>query len=223
MPRSVRLQSLLFPAAVLVFAGCGPGPEMSGIDLTRHPVTLSEDPRLTRAVDDNGGTAAGHSTSGKVLGSSGPGVTLSLTGNAQSSTVTDSAGHFQFDGLADGTYQVTPDKDGFRFMPASVVVTVNGSNVEEQNFVAFPVAIAHGISGTILHAPGLTITVGLVGPSLTTQVDASDSGTFDFEGLPDAAYRITPLLDGYTFTPDHLDVGVNGADVTGLEFDVEPQ
>jgi hypothetical protein len=225
MPRSVRSSSPLRFLAVVVLAACGPGPELGAIDLTRHDVTLSATaPTLTREAHEIGESANGHSTSGVVAGSSGPGVTLSLTGDASSSTVTDSTGFFRFDGLADGTYQVTPQKAGYRFQPPSVAFTVKGSDLEEQNFLAFPESIAHGVSGVISRAPGLTITVGLAGASLTTEAESTGAGEFEFQGLPDGVYRLTPALHGYSFTPPDLVVNVAGADVSGVEFmaHVEP-
>lgn len=219
MPHSVRSLSPLCPLAVLVFAACGPAPAITDIDLARHDVTLSpNDARLSREAHEIDDAAAGHSSSGVVAGASGPGVTLSLTGSATQSTVTESDGFFHFDGLPDGTYQVTPQKTGYRFQPANVSFTVNGANVEEQNFLAFPMAIAHGISGLISHGPPFSIAVGLVGYSLTTEVQTNQEGEFAFAGLPDGVYRLTPVLDGYTFTPDHLDITVSGADVSGVEF-----
>ncbi|MFT3835640.1 MAG: DUF2012 domain-containing protein [Myxococcaceae bacterium] len=189
------------------------------MDLARHDVTLSpNDARLSREAHEIDEAAAGHSSSGVVAGSSGQGVTLSLSGTSTQETVTAADGSFRFDGLADGTYQVTPVKTGYRFQPASVSFTVRGKNVEEQNFLSFPMAIAHGISGVITHAPGFTISVGLIGYSLTTETQANQDGAFAFDGLPDGIYRLTPVLDGYTFTPDHLDITVAGADVSGVEF-----
>ncbi len=219
MARSVRPLSLPCAVVVLLFSGCGPGPQISDVDLTRHDVTLrANDPTLTLEAHDLSASASGHSTSGVVVGSSGQGVTLSLTGDATSSTVTDSSGFFEFDGLADGTYQVTPEKAGYRFQPPSVAFTVRGSDLEEQNFIAFPQALAHGIAGMISRGPGLTVTVGLVGASLTTEAESTATGEFDFAGLPDGVYRLTPVLHGYSFTPPYLDVSVAGADVTGVEF-----
>jgi hypothetical protein len=69
-----------------------------------------------------------------------PGATLSLTGAAVASTLTDSLGSYSLPGLSNGEYTVTPSLSGYRFTPSMFTVTLNGANVG-QNFLGEQVAI----------------------------------------------------------------------------------
>jgi hypothetical protein len=64
------------------------------------------------------------------------GTTLTLSGGQSATTTTDSGGNYSFTGLANGTYTVTPSKDGYTFNPASQTVTMSGTNVSGISFVA---------------------------------------------------------------------------------------
>lgn len=78
------------------------------------------------------------SISGRVtssLGSPLAGVTMTLTGAANDTTLTDGNGNYSFPNLANGSYTVTPSLAGFAFTPASRSVTISGANVTGQNFV----------------------------------------------------------------------------------------
>ncbi|MFH1447022.1 MAG: carboxypeptidase-like regulatory domain-containing protein, partial [Chloroflexota bacterium] len=88
-------------------------------------------------VSDGGGST--YSISGAVTGADLAGlagVTINLTGAATASTTTDASGNFTFSGLADGTYTVTPVKEGFTFTPPSLEKVVKGASVTGANFVA---------------------------------------------------------------------------------------
>jgi hypothetical protein len=64
------------------------------------------------------------------------GVTMTLTGAAGGTTVTDSLGNYSFTGLGSGTYTVTPEKTGYSFTPVNRTVTLSGANAVNQNFAA---------------------------------------------------------------------------------------
>ena len=68
------------------------------------------------------------------VGVAGSGATIALTGGSSSSTTADSSGNFQFTGLANGTYSVTPSKSNLVFVPASRTVTINNANATGVNF-----------------------------------------------------------------------------------------
>ncbi len=60
-----------------------------------------------------------------------PGVTVTLTGgptNVNLSVAPDSRGRFEFSGLANGDYVVTPVSTLIAFRPVSWNVTINGAN-----------------------------------------------------------------------------------------------
>jgi hypothetical protein len=65
------------------------------------------------------------------------GVTMTLGGAASDMTITGSDGIYRFEGLADGTYTITPSLAGFRFFPATRTVTISGANIGSQSFTGF--------------------------------------------------------------------------------------
>lgn len=79
-----------------------------------------------------------YSISGNVTSAGGAlqGVTITLSGASSTSTSTDASGNFTIDGLANGSYIVTPSMTGFAFSPSSSAQTVNGANVTGVNFTA---------------------------------------------------------------------------------------
>ena len=66
----------------------------------------------------------------------GSGSTVSLTGTSTASTVADANGNYTFSQLTNGSYTVTPTKNGFTFNPANQLVTVNGADASAINFTA---------------------------------------------------------------------------------------
>ena len=106
----------------------------------------------------------------------GSGATVTLSGASGATTTANSFGNYSFTGLANGSYTVTARKNGFSFSPASVPVTVSGSNVTGVNLSAY--------SG-----PSVTITPG---SAIQPLVDANPAGTtFVFEpGL----YRLSSTI-----------------------------
>ncbi len=65
-----------------------------------------------------------------------PGVMITLSGAASSTTYTDGTGHFSFTGLANGTYTVTASLVDAVFTPDSLQVTISGASASSQNFLA---------------------------------------------------------------------------------------
>ncbi len=90
-----------------------------------------------------------YSISGRVTynGSGLSGVTVSLTGAASSSRTTDSNGNYTFLGLQNGTYTITPSKEGYSFSPTSLQVTVSGANVTGKDFTATQIPPTTNVSG----------------------------------------------------------------------------
>ncbi len=78
-----------------------------------------------------------YSISGSVKttrGASVSGVTMTLSGAGSATTSTNGSGNYQFTGLGNGSYTITPSKTGYTFTPTSKNVTVSGANVTGQNF-----------------------------------------------------------------------------------------
>jgi hypothetical protein len=141
-----------------------------------------------------------------------PGVTITLTGDASDSAVTDANGEFSFD-LPDGSYVLTPSKDGHQLSPSSANVEVSGADDTGNDFTAVAV---HTLSGTITGDEIEGVTITLTG-------DASDSTTTDENGdysftLPAGEYNVEPSLTGYEFDPTDIDVTIVAADDTDNDF-----
>ncbi len=184
--------------AFLVGAGCG-GTE------AKHAPPPPSSPPATYAI------------SGAVSGQAADGVTVSLTGAASASTVTDSTGHFTFAGLGNGTYTVTPSRAGFAFSPASTSVAVNGADVGAGEFRASAVARTFTVSGRI-DGPGMAgVALALEGP-VSGSTTSGDDGKFAFTGLAAGDYRITPRRDGFRFSPDTRSITVADGDASGQDF-----
>jgi hypothetical protein len=97
------------------------------------------------------------------------------------------------------------------------MVTVDGADVTGQDFTATAVASAHAISGTVGGATAADVTVSLTGAATAFTV-TDGAGRYDFDGLTDGDYTVTPFKGGCTFAPVHAAVRVDGADVPGQDF-----
>ena len=80
----------------------------------------------------------GSAVSGMVSGDVKAKVLLTLTQNGATvgTTFSSDVGAYRLDGVADGTYTLTPSLAGYTFTPASQSVTVDGKAVTAQEFVA---------------------------------------------------------------------------------------
>lgn len=150
---------------------------------------------------------------------SGSGTTVALSGAAAASTTANASGNFNFSGLANGNYVVTPSKTGFVFNPASANVTVNGANVTVPNFTISAVA-TYSISGTLSPAgSGSGATLNLTGGA-TASTTADGSGNYTFSGLVNGTYTVTPSKAGFAFTPVNRAVTISGTSATAINFSV---
>lgn len=159
--------------------------------------------------------SANYSISGTVTGASG--VTINLTGAATASTT---GGSFNFTGLANGTYTVTPVSTAYTFLPASSTVTVAGGNITGMTFTATAnTASKYSISGTVSGqvVSGVTITLGGAGSGTTT---TNSSGNYSFSGLVAGGYTVTPTagMGSYTSVPHSLSPTISSSNVTGQNF-----
>lgn len=149
---------------------------------------------------------------------SGTGVTITLSGTAAATAISDTSGNYSFGGLTNGVYTVTPGNAGYSFAPADQIVTVAGADVSGINFTGITIPAIYSISGTISPGSGGSgATVTLSGASTgTTTADAS--GNFIFSGLSNGTYTITPSKTGFSFTPGNQTTTINGANVSGINF-----
>jgi hypothetical protein len=114
------LQFLFAAGALLLFlSGCG---------------SVSKTASTTTSPSSPSGT---YSISGTITpASAGSASTLALSGTATGSTTANSSGNYSFTGLANGTYVVTPNANGYSFSPTVQTVTINGANATGINFSA---------------------------------------------------------------------------------------
>ena len=146
-------------------------------------------------------TAATYSVSGSAGVS---GATLS-TGSV--SATSDASNNYTLNGLAAGTYTITPSKSGCTFSPASSSVTITSANVTGVNFTASCTAATYTISGNA-GTTGATITAG----SSSTTSDASSN--YSMSGFAAGTYTVTPSKSGCTFSPASASVTISSANVT---------
>lgn len=72
----------------------------------------------------------------KLFGTNLSGVSIALSGAANTSAVTDSNGNFLFTGLAPGNYVITPSKSDYLFSPSNQTITVVDGNTAQASFSA---------------------------------------------------------------------------------------
>ncbi|OGS22406.1 MAG: hypothetical protein A2252_02350 [Elusimicrobia bacterium RIFOXYA2_FULL_39_19] len=153
-----------------------------------------------------------YNTSGYITYSNSIGINqalVTLTGDIETSTVTDSNGYYQFNDLLEkGTYTITPSSGGYAFSPLSIsTVNLNG-NLINQNFTGIVVVPpeTYIISGYVKEADstavsGVTMTLaGLASSSTVTDA----VGYYQFTDLSTGSYTITPVKGGYLFSPAEL-------------------
>ncbi len=162
--------------------------------------------------------AISYAVNGTVSGSSGPGTTLTLTGTSSATATADSSGNYSFNGLANGTYTVTPTKAGINFSPASQTVTINGAHALAVNFTA--AGVSYTVSGTVAGAPNDSIVLS-GSTTLNTVTDAS--GNYAFTSVANGSYTVTPGTAGFAVSPQSQNVTVNGANVSSVNFTATAQ
>lgn len=185
-----------------------------------------------------GAMAPGYTISGTVDGANDVAVHLVKASTGETTTATTSA-DFSFKGLSNGTYTVTPVKEGYYFNPVSAVVVVSGANVTGANFTAYAAGSSiHSLSGTITGSvrQGVRMTLNGTadaaaafgrsrtggGTALTGTVVTDSNGRYSFSGIPGGNYTVTPFLSGYDFTPPAAPVSISGSDASGIDFTSAP-
>lgn len=155
-----------------------------------------------------------YAVSGNITGTGGSGTPVALTGPQTVSTSTDTSGNFQFDGITDGSYTVTPSRSGVSFTPTNKSVTVNNSSVSGVNFTA-TVTNPLSISGTLTNGAGASVNLSGAA-NLTATADAS--GNYIFNGLLSGSYLVTPSKANILFTPSQQQVNLTTTSATLVNF-----
>ena len=159
--------------------------------------------------------ASGMGTLVALDGTANDGSTVHLTATAGVS------GTYNISGVQNGSYTITPSKNGYTFAPSSQSLTINNGN-GTASFTATAIA-TFTISGTVSPASdGAGTLLTLSGsPSQTTTADGS--GNYSFPGLGNNTYTVTPSKTGFTFNPPSLIVTVSGSDVPNINFTAQAQ
>jgi hypothetical protein len=74
------------------------------------------------------GNVSSYVLDGTISGAGGPGAVVELTGATSASATANDAGVYSFTGLTNGSYTITPTRQGYVMTPTSQAVTVNGAN-----------------------------------------------------------------------------------------------
>ena len=150
---------------------------------------------------------------------SGASVSLSLNSSVVATTTVSSTGAYSFSGISNGSYVVTPSKGGFTFTPATQTAVINGANATVPAFTA-TANPTFNISGTISPAAsGSGASVALTsGATVIGTAVVSATGTYNFSGIANGTYVVTPTKSGFTFSPVNQSVTVNNADATVGNF-----
>jgi hypothetical protein len=124
------------------FSGLANGSYVVAPSLTGYtfaPANLSVALNGSDAIGKNftGAAITTTTTTGRVISgtiSTAIGTTVTLSGAASAVVTSDSSGGYSFSGLKNGSYTVTPSRAGYSFSPASIAVTLNGTDATSKNF-----------------------------------------------------------------------------------------
>jgi hypothetical protein len=149
--------------------------------------------------------ATTYTISGTVSGAAVAGVTVMLSGATSATTTTSGTGTFTFTGHANGSYIVTPSLAGFTFSPASIPVTVSGTNVSGVNFQSASASVSRYCTfpsdNLCQEARGTTIGLDAIGAN---QASCTASNGISF-GVPCATTNyigqcsMSLSMSGYSF------------------------
>ncbi|MEI6502469.1 MAG: carboxypeptidase-like regulatory domain-containing protein, partial [Armatimonadota bacterium] len=144
---------------------------------------------------------------GKALG----GVTVTAGGLTATS---DGTGGYRISGLLKGTYTVTPTRDQYDFVPASLSKALGPDDAVDVNFVG--TLRTYKVSGRVtLGGSGIAgVLVSCNGQTRTTVAN----GTYPAFDLPNGQYTVTPTKANFHFQPTSRAAQVDSAPVTGVDF-----
>jgi len=148
-----------------------------------------------------------HRIIGTITGSGGPGATVTLSGAATAITTADALGVYNFSGLSNGSYVVTPNNIGYVFTPASQTINVSNADATANFTSALP---TFSISGNVTGPGGVGATVSLSGTSTATTT-TDGSGNYSFNGLVNGSYTVSASNGSYVITPASQTILINGS------------
>ena len=149
---------------------------------------------------------------------------------AEYSANTAADGTYTIDSLPPDRYQVAPFGRVLTFEPPSRDVNVNitDGNATDVDFVGTPITQTYSISGTFIDGeatypiPGATVTALLDMPGAQpVEVQTDYNGYYEFAGLPEGTYTVTPSMTPYAFDPAERTVTVNATEGNATDVDFE--
>ena len=160
-----------------------------------------------------------YSLSGTVSGAVTSGVLITLSGQANATTTTNSSGNYSFSGLTNGSYTATPSLPGYFFNPSNTIASINGANATFANITS--IQPTYTLSGVVTGASGVTINLTTGGIVKTTTTDTN--GNYSFAGVANGSYTITPIKNGFTFNPGNVSFNISGSNfsaptISGIGF-----
>jgi streptogramin lyase len=186
---------------------------------------FAPDAFITKIGGGSGGTVGNPAFSvvGRVTGpggGGGGGVTITVTqgDTVVATTTTDAEGFYTVNGLAPGSYVVTPSGGGNIFSPPNQQVSITNQNVRAD----FTATRVFTISGRVVEGSnglgGVTITVTKPGGSEVATTTTDDGGNYQVPNLPQGDYVVTPSKAFYAFAPPSRQVQELTSDQTGVDF-----
>jgi hypothetical protein len=169
----------------------------------------------------SGGSSLTYSISGAVtdLSSGKPvtDVTMAISGTKATTSSTSASGSYEATGLPGGTYTVTPTVGLYKYLPATMSVTLDGSDRGGVNFTRQSFIVSGHVTNALTGAPRAQVSVALSGPvPAATATDAN--GQYSVAELPNGSYTVTASATGVAIGPSLLAVTVNDANATGQDF-----
>jgi Tol biopolymer transport system component/photosystem II stability/assembly factor-like uncharacterized protein len=163
---------------------------------------------------------------GQVTSSTVPGlgvfdVTVTLSGTANASTVTDAKGNYSFQDLLTGNYTVTPSKAGFTFNPVNRVFNSLSADQSAADFTTAS-ATFFTVSGRVADAGNVGVANVLISTLITPQrgsraltVQTDVNGNYSIPNLQSGGnYSFLPSKPVLSFTPQNPRVNNLGANQT---------
>jgi hypothetical protein len=168
---------------------------------------------ITITVED--ATPTTFSISGRILNPSGVAVAGVTVSDGTRSAVSDAQGNYTISDVPNGTYTLTPSLANWIFEPTTISVTVNGTNVQNQNITGRRL---WSVSGTITTPAGVPVVGAIVLGYSGTSTTISSSATTDAQGnytlwLVNGAYSVVAKQTNWVFEPTSVAVTVNGANI----------
>ncbi len=138
---------------------------------------------------------------------------VQISGGQNATTMTDMSGNYTFNQLPSGfDYTVTPAASDHSFAPTSRTLTGVTNNQTGQNFTGTKTkfTLAGGLIGMVngVPIPLSDVTVILSGTASSTY---NGSAFFVFPNLLPGTYTLTPIKEGWTFSPPSVDVNLTTA------------